>query len=96
MKYGDPEYQRRLELINSIPSNKVDAENLNKYSAQDMKDFEKRHLQELVDQTTRMDADEQMAVAQALNPVILYNALGEHIEKMQQQVRNIKQTISEE
>ena len=83
MKYGDPEYQRKLDLINSIPSNKVDSENLNRYSVEDMKDFEKRHLQELTDQTMKMDADEQMAVAAGLNVAVLFNALGDYIKRQE-------------
>lgn len=83
MKYGDPEYQRRLELINSIPSNKIDSDNLNKYSAEDMRDFEKRHLQELTDQTMKMDPAEQEAVAAGLNIAILFNALGDYIKRQE-------------
>ena len=83
MKYGDPEYQRRLDLINSIPSNKIDSDNLNKYSAEDMRDFEKRHLRELTDQTMKMDPQEQEAVAAGLNIAILFNALGEYIKRQE-------------
>ena len=83
MKYGDPEYQRKLEVIQAIPSNKVDPENLNRYSEQDMRDFEKRHLQELTDQTMKMDPDEQMAVAAGLNIAVLHNAIGEYIKRQE-------------
>ena len=83
MKYGDPEYKQRLELINAIPSNKFDAENLNRLSAEDMRDFEKRHLQELTDQTLKMDADEQAAVAAGLNIAILHNAIGDYIKRQE-------------
>jgi len=83
MKYGDPEYQRRLEVIQAIPSNKTDAENLNKYSEQDMRDFEIRHLQELTDQAQKMDPDEQMATAKGLNIAVLHNAIGEYIKRQE-------------
>ena len=83
MKYGDAEYARKLELINSIPSNKIDSDNLSKYSAEDMRDFEKRHLQELTDQTMKMDANEQMAVAAGLNVAVLFNALGDYIKRQE-------------
>lgn len=83
MKYGDPEYRRRLELINMIPSNKFDSENLNAIPDDAMRDFEKRHLQELTDQTMKMDADEQVAVAAGLNIAVLYNAIGEYIKRQE-------------
>ena len=83
MRYGDPEYNKRLELINSIPSNKVDSDNLNRYSAEDMRDFEKRHLQELTDQALKMDPEEQMATARGLNIAVLHNAIGEYITRQE-------------
>lgn len=83
MKYGDPEYRRRLEVIQAVPSNKVDEENLDRYSEQDMRDFEKRHLQELTDQTMKMDPEEQTAVAAGLNIAILFNALGDYIKRQE-------------
>lgn len=83
MRYMDPEYKQRLELINSIPSNKIDADNLNKYSVEDMRDFEKRHLQELTDQALKMDPEEQMATARGLNIAVLHNAIGEYITRQE-------------
>lgn len=83
MKYGDPEYKKRLELINMIPSNKFDDVDLSKLPDQTMRDFEKRHLQELTDQTMKMDADEQMAVAAGLNIAVLHNAIGEYIKRQE-------------
>lgn len=83
MKYGDPEYRRRLELINTIPSNKFDSENLNNIPDEAMRDFEKRHLQELTDQTMKMDQDEQIAVAAGLNIAVLHNAIGEYIKRQE-------------
>lgn len=83
MKYGDPEYQRRLDLINMIPSNKFDSENLNNIPDEAMRDFEKRHLQELTDQTMKMDPDEQAAVAAGIHIAILHNAMGEYIKRQE-------------
>ena len=83
MKYGDPEYRMKLDLINSIPSNKFDTENLNGLSDDAMRDFEKRHLQELTDQTMKMDPDEQIAVAAGLNIAVLHNAMGEYIKRQE-------------
>ena len=81
MKYGDPEYKRRLEVIGEIPSNKTDADNLNRYSEADMRDFEIRHLRELTDQAMKMDPDEQMATARGLNIAVLHNAIGDYIKR---------------
>lgn len=83
MKYGDPEYQRKLEVISMVPSNKVDEDNLNRYSDQDMRDFEVRHLQELTDQAMKMDMNEQMATARGLNIAVLHNAIGEYISRQE-------------
>lgn len=83
LKYGDPEYQRKLEVISMVPSNKVDEDNLNLYSDQDMRDFEVRHLQELTDQAMKMDMNEQMATARGLNIAVLHNAIGEYISRQE-------------
>ena len=83
MKYGDPEYQRRLEVISMIPSNKFDSENLNNIPEEAMRDFEKRHLQELTDQAMKMDPAEQMATARGLNIAVLHNAIGEYISRQE-------------
>lgn len=83
MRYNNPEYRRQIELIQSVPSNKIDADNLNKYSAEDMRDFEKRHLQELTDQALKMDPEEQEATARGLNIAVLHNAIGEYIKRQE-------------
>lgn len=83
MRYGDPEYHRRLEVIQAIPSNKFDKENLNNISDDAMRDFEVRHLQELTDQAQKMDADEQMATAKGLKIEVLHNAIGEYIKRQE-------------
>ena len=83
MKYGDPEYHRRLEVIQAIPSNKFDKENLNNIPDDAMRDFEVRHLQELTDQAQKMDADEQMATAKGLKIEVLHNAIGEYIKRQE-------------
>lgn len=87
MRYGDPEYNRRLELIQTIPSepisNKFDDEDLSVHSPEKMRDFEIRHLQELTDQATKMDEHEQMATARGLNIAVLHNAIGEYITRQE-------------
>lgn len=91
MKYGDPEYKRRLEVIQAIPSNKIDADNLNNYSPEDMRDFERRHLQELTDQAQKMDAAEQEATAAGLNIAVLYNAIGDYIRRQELKATKIEE-----
>ena len=89
MKYGDPEYKRRLEVIQmipsemTIPSNKIDAVDLSGLSAEDMLDYEKRHLQELTDMVLKMDDAEQEAVARGLKIAVLHNAVGDYIKRQE-------------
>lgn len=94
MKYNDPEYRRRIEMLQTVPdhlSNKVDADNLEQFSQADMREFEVRHLQELTDQTMKMDEYEQMAVARGLKINIIYTAIGEYINRAEEQAAAIKQ-----
>ena len=94
MKYGDPEYRRRIEMLSGIPdrlTNKVDTDNMDDYSEADMREFEVRHLQELMDQTQKMDDFEQLAVARGLKIGVLYAVLGEYINKAEEQSAAIKQ-----
>lgn len=96
MRYGDPEYQRRIEMINSIPSNKIDDVNLKNISDEGMRDFEVRHLRELTEQTLNMDDNEQIAVAKGIKIEILHNAVGEFIKTQRAKEAQIKNAISEE
>ena len=94
MKYGDPEYRRRIEMLSGIPdrvSNKVDTDNMDNYSETDMREFEVRHLQELMDQTQKMDDYEQMAVARGLKISVIYQVLGEYIVRAEEQSSALKQ-----
>lgn len=94
MKYNDPEYRRRIEMLAGIPnqlSNKVDEVDMTQYSETDMREFEVRHLQELTDQTMKMDEFEQMAVARGLKIGVIYSILGEYINRAEAQAVAIKQ-----
>lgn len=94
MKYNDPEYRQRIEMLQGIPNqltNKVDAVPMDQYSEADMREFEVRHLLELTDQTMKMDDFEQMAVARGLKINVIYAALGEFITKAEEQAKAIKQ-----
>ena len=83
MILGDEEYGRQLDVINAIPSNKIDDVNLNKISDDSMRDFEKRHLLELTEQARNMDAAEQQATAAGLNIAVLFNAVGDYIRRQE-------------
>lgn len=96
MRYNDPEYKRQIDVINSIPSSKVDADNLKRYSAEDMRDFERRHLRELTEQAANMDVDEQIATAAGMRIEVLFNAVGEYITAQQAKNAQIKNAIKEE
>ena len=85
MRVGDPEYKRKLEMISMIPSNKIDDNNFNRYSEEEMRDFELRHLRDLTEQAQNMDVNEQMATARGIRIEILFNAVGEYITAQQAQ-----------
>ena len=96
MRANDPEYKRRIEMISSIPSNKIDDINLKNISDEGMRDFEKRHLRELTEQALNMDVNEQMALARGMRVEILFNAVGEYITAQQEKNAQIKNAIKEE
>lgn len=96
MRLGDPEYQKALDVISGIPSAKTDDTNLNLYSEDAMRDFEKRHLLELTEQARNMDIDEQIATARGLRIEVLHNAVGEYIEAQQRQNATIDNARSRE
>ncbi|MBR6507490.1 MAG: hypothetical protein IKT37_07830 [Clostridia bacterium] len=83
MRYGDEEYGRQLDVIQSIPSNKIDEVNLKNISDEGMRDFEKRHLKELTEQARNMDPDEQIATAAGLRIEVLFNAVGDYITRQE-------------
>lgn len=83
MRYGDEEYGRQLDIIQAIPSNKIDEVNLKNISDDGMRDFEKRHLKELTEQARNMDADEQIATAAGLRIEVLFNAIGDYIQRQE-------------
>lgn len=85
MRVGDPEYKKKLDMISMIPSNKIDENNFNRYSEEDMRDFELRHLRDLTEQAQNMDINEQMATARGIRVEILFNAVGEYITAQQEQ-----------
>lgn len=94
MKYGDPEYQRRLDLINMIPSNKMDEVNLNNLSEEAMQDFNEKHLRDLRDQVMGYDEEELEVVADAITErgwTFTYNAIGKYFEKTTKKIDTIRE-----
>jgi len=94
MKYGDPEYQRRLNLINMIPSNKFDKENFNNLSEDAMNDFNEKHLRDLRDQVMGYDEEELAVVADAITErgwTFAYNAVGEYFKKLTKKMDTIRE-----
>lgn len=74
---GRRDYGKKLDVISMIPSSKIDEPNLNRITDDKMEEFEKRHLQELAEQTRNYDVNEQQVVAENIDPFILYNVLGQ-------------------
>ena len=60
------ERQKQLDVINSIPSNKIDDDPMKRYSEQDMNEFNAKHLRDLRDQVMAYDEQELQVVAEAL------------------------------
>ena len=87
MRLGDETHQRQLEVIGEIPTtNKIDVPDFGQYSKDDMEEFERRHLNELAEHTRRYDVNEQLVVAQNLDPFICYNVVGEWMEQTRNQL----------
>lgn len=92
------EREKQLDLINSIPnvSNKIDMENLKQLTNHEMEEYEKRHLQELTEQTEKMDHNEQYAVARGLNPFIMIDVVKEMMYRQNEHLRKIEGVLNNE
>lgn len=94
MKYGDPEYQKRLDVINMIPSNKFDSENLNNLSDDAMRQYDEKHLRDLREQVLGYDEEELQVVAETITEIgwtFVYNAIGEYINKITKKMDTIRE-----
>lgn len=99
MKYGDSEYQKQLDFINIIPSNKFDTEDLSKLTKGDMDEFNEKHLRDLREQVRGYDDQELTAVAEEIakiNFTILHNVLGEYFIGMYTTLNSTKKVINDE
>lgn len=82
------ERQRQLDVINAIPSNKIDDDPLKIYSEQDMDEFNAKHLRDLRDQVLAYDEQELQCVAEAVVErgwTYAYNALGDYVDRLYRQ-----------
>ena len=91
MKYGDPEYQRQIEVIRQIPSNKVNAESLDGYSEADMLDFERRHLIELTQLAMRENPAGQKALISGCDIRIVMEVIGDYITRQEEKEKALQE-----
>lgn len=82
--------------MDDFSSNKFDVPNFSELTSEDMLDFEKRHLNDLAEQTRRYDEVEQKVVAENLDPFICFNAVGKWMNDIRNQLQMAKQVFSEE
>lgn len=80
------ERERQLDIIGQIPSNKIDVPDFGQYSKDEMAEFERRHLMELAEQTKKYDLNEQMVVAENLDPFVCFNAVGKWMDMARGQI----------
>ena len=92
--------QRQLDVIGMIPdqkevvyadenpilSNKFDVPDFGQLTDKNMEEFERRHLQELAEQTRKYDLNEQMVVAENLDPFVCFNAVGKWMDMTRDQL----------
>ena len=85
---GIAEHERQIDVINAIPSNKMDDDPMKNYSAADMEEFNLKHLRDLREQVHGYDEQELQAVAEEIVEIgwtYAYNALGEYFQKLKNQ-----------
>lgn len=93
MRYGDPEHQSKLDLISTIPSNKIDDVQLKNISDDAMDQFNEKHLRDLREQVLNYDDDEAKVVAEAIVEkgwTYAYNALGDYFQMLHNQKEAIR------
>ena len=93
MKPNDPEYRKRIEMISTIPSNKIDDVPLKNISDEVMDQFNEKHLRDLQDQVNAYDLEELQAVSEAIVErcwIVPFNALGEYFNRIYKQKEAIK------
>ncbi len=85
---GIEEYERQIDVINAIPSNKFDADPMDQHTEEDMKRYDDKHLRDLRDQVMAYDEEELRIVAEAIVErgwTFMYNAFGEYVDRLYRQ-----------
>lgn len=77
-------------------SNKIDMVELKQITNREMEEYEKRHLQELTEQTEKMDNNEQYAVARGLNPFIMIDVVKEMMYRQNEHLKKIEGVLKNE
>ena len=99
MRYGDPEYQDKIDFISLVPSNKIDTDNLKNLSDEAMDQYNEKHLRDLREQVRGYDDQELVAVADEIakiNFAILHNALGDYFATLYGAVKNAKGVLPDD
>ena len=99
MKLNDPEYQRALDVITAIPSNKVDAIDLSGLTETEMAEFGNQHERDLRAQIRAFDDADLKIVADEITKIgwtYTYNALGDYFERIISKQKTINATINHE
>ena len=98
MRPGDPTYQKQLDVIGQIPSNKIDAIDLSVLSDAQMAEYESQHERDLRAQVRAFDErDKQIVVDEILhdNWSIVWNVLGQYLMSLYVKVESIRNTTQE-
>lgn len=98
MKLGDPEYQKALDVITAIPSNKVDAIDLSALTETEMAEYEGQHERDLRAQVRAFDEKDKQIVLDEIihyNWSIVWNMLGQYIMNLYTKVESIRNTTNE-
>ena len=96
MKVGDPEYQRALDVITAIPSNKVDAVDLSGLTDSEMAEYEGQHERDLRAQIRAFDEkDKQIVVDEIMNCnwSIVWNAFGQYFLELYTKIETSRRTL---
>ena len=82
---GIAEHERQIDVINTIPSNKIDADPLKNISDEAMHLYDQKHLRDLREQVMAYDEEELSVVAEAIIErgwTFVYNVLGDYIQRL--------------
>ena len=82
---GIAEHERQIDIINTIPSNKIDTDPLKNISDEAMNLYDKKHLRDLREQVMAYDEEELSVVAEAIIErgwTFVYNVLGDYIQRL--------------